>query len=168
MKKTFFIVNGKGRSGKDTVCNIASMICKTRNISSITSILNIARAGGWNGEKTDEARRLLSRLKKVFTEFNDLSYGYCIEQVEKFYQSDERLMFIHVREPEEIARLKKKLGSDCQTLLVRRKGVSDKIFKNPSDDRVEAYEYDVIIENDGDIECLHNSVSNLLKSCDLR
>ena len=85
MKKTFFIVNGKGRSGKDTVCNIASMICKTRNISSITPILNIARAGGWNGEKTDEARRLLSRLKKVFTEFNDLSYGYCIEQVEKFY-----------------------------------------------------------------------------------
>jgi len=61
------------------------MICKTRNISSITPILNIARAGGWNGEKTDEARRLLSRLKKVFTEFNDLSYGYCIEQVEKFY-----------------------------------------------------------------------------------
>ena len=77
-------------------------------------------------------------------------------------------MFIHVREPEEIARLKKKLGSDCQTLLVRRKGVSDKIFENPSDDRVEAYEYNVVIENDGDIEGLRDYVSNLLKSYDLR
>ena len=163
LKKTIFIINGKGRSGKDTVCSIASTICKTRNVSSITPILNIARAGGWNGEKTDEARRLLSRLKETFTEFNDLSYKYCIEQVEKFYQSDARLMFIHVREPEEIARLKKKIGSDCQALLVRRKGVSDKIFENPSDDRVEEYEYDVVIENDGNIEGLRDSVSNLLK-----
>ena len=164
MKKTIFIINGKGGSGKDTVCNLAKCLCQAKSISSITPILDVAKAGGWNGQKTDKARKLLSQLKELFTEFNDLSFKYCMEQIAKFSGSDAQVLFIHIREPEEIERLKNSIVKmPCYTLLVRRKGVSDKQFNNSSDDRVEEYEYDEVIENNGTLDDLYNTVEVFLR-----
>ena len=54
---------------------------------------------------------MLSQLKQVFTEYNDLSFRYCMEQYQQFCAcADEEILFIHVREPEEIARLKAAIG----------------------------------------------------------
>lgn len=164
MEKVIFIINGKGRSGKDTVCKMAESFCKAKSISSITPILDVAIAGGWNGQKTDKARKLLSQLKELFTEFNDLSFKYCKEQISRFLESNAEVLFIHVREPEEIERLKNSIiGTPCYTLLVRRKGVSEKQFNNSSDDRVEEYKYDEIIENNGTLDKLYDAVWDLLK-----
>ena len=86
MEKQVFIINGKGGVGKDTVCSCAAQFYRVRNISSITPIVEIARFAGWNGEKTLAARRMLSQLKAVFTEFNDLSFTYCMQQYRAFEQ----------------------------------------------------------------------------------
>ena len=157
-----YVINGSGGTGKDTVCDITAKYYKVRNISSITPIVEIAKFAGWNGEKTNEARRLLARLKEVFTEYNDLSLNYCVQQANEFLKSDEQIMFVHIREPKEIERFKKKI--DCNTILVRRQSVTDgKIYANSADDEVENYDYDYIIDNNGDLNELENTVKNFFE-----
>ena len=72
MEKAVFVINGTGGVGKDTVCEMAAALCPVRSVSSITPIVEIARSAGWDGVKTPASRRLLSRLKDAFTEYNDL------------------------------------------------------------------------------------------------
>lgn len=163
MKKNVFIINGRGGVGKDTICEIASHIYKVRNISSITPIVEIARFAGWDGTKTLAARKMLSQLKEVFTEFNDLSFSYCTEQYRAFLSTDEDILFIHIREPEEIDRLKKAIGEDCRTLLIRRDDPSQTIYGNRSDDSVEDYVYDLYFDNNVALSELPKAVEKFLK-----
>lgn len=150
MKKHVFIINGSGGVGKDTVCELAAKRWKVKNISSITPILTVARAAGWDGEKTPAARRLLSRLKEACTEFNDLSFCYCMEQYEKFLAGPEELLFVHIREPAEIERFRQAVGSGCAALLVRRPSLEAErgLLGNRSDDGVLDFCYDHIFIND--------------------
>lgn len=164
MEKTVFIINGTGGAGKDTVCEMFATLCPTRSVSSITPIVEIARFAGWDGVKTREARRLLSRLKEAFTEYNDLSFRYCVQQVQTFLESEDQLLFLHVREPEEIERLRKAIGPRCRTLLVRRSGVSGHPLGNRSDDEVEMYHYDAVIENNGTLADLSAKVKKFLRN----
>ncbi len=167
MKKKIYVINGSGETGKDTVCNIAAKYYKVRNISSITPIVNIAKFAGWNGEKTDKARRLLARLKQVFTEYNDLSFNYCIHEANEFLNSDEEIMFVHIREPEEIKRFQKKI--DCNTILVRRSSITDgKIYGNSADDDVEKFDYDYIIDNNSDLDCLEKKIKTFFDNQKIR
>ncbi len=164
MKKQIFVINGSGGAGKDTVCEIAAQAYRVRNVSSITPIVEIARFAGWDGVKTPEARRLLARLKEVFTEYNDLSFQYCMQQVEQFRQSDEQILFVHIREPEEIARFCSAVPADCQTLLVRRPSLDARgPLGNRADDSVEQYTYDHVLVNDGDLDCLRERVLDFLQ-----
>ena len=80
MKKTAIIING----GKDTLCDFVSKHIKIKKISSIAPILKIAKAGGWNGNKDDKSRKLLSDLKHLFTKYN----GFIIQLSKK---SDRRI-----------------------------------------------------------------------------
>lgn len=164
MKKQVFIINGRGGVGKDTICEIASRFYKVRNISSITPIVRIARFAGWDGRKTLAARKMLSQLKEVFTEFNDLSFSYCKDQYYDFLESDEEILFIHIREPEEIARLQKSIGSMCKTLLVRRSDPKNMVYGNRSDDGVEDFKYDLYFDNNGSLEDLPSAVEKFFKN----
>ena len=163
MEKQVLIINGRGGVGKDTICSCAAQFLRVRNISSITPIVEIARFAGWGGEKTLAARRLLSRLKEAFTEYNDLSFTYCMQQYQDFLNSDAELLFIHVREPDEIERLKYAIGSCCRTLLVRRPDLSGTCYGNRSDDEVESYSYDLYFENALPLETLPARVEIFLK-----
>ena len=98
MTKQVFIINGSGGVGKDTVCSAAAQSWKVQNISSITPILQVAKAAGWDGTKTPAARRFLSQLKADCTEFNDLPFRYCTEQLQIFAENDAELLFVHIRD----------------------------------------------------------------------
>ena len=104
-EKLLIIINGKGGVGKDTLCDFAAAHYPVRNVSSITPIKEIAAANGWNGEKTPEARRFLADLKEAFTRYNDLPTRYLLEQYREFLDSQERIMFAHIREAGEIEKL---------------------------------------------------------------
>ena len=147
MKKILIVINGKGGVGKDTLCEFASRHFKTRNISSVTPIKEIAKTGGWKGEKDAKARKMLSDLKKVFTEYNELPTRYVCEQYEDFLKTDEDILFVHIREPKEIEKLKNALPGKCKALLVTRKSYSQN-WGNSSDDCVEDYDYDMYYKND--------------------
>lgn len=163
MKQQVLIINGRGGAGKDTICACAAQYYRVRNISSITPVVEIARAAGWNGEKTLAARRMLSKLKAVFTEFNDLSFRYCMDEVRAFRASDAQLLFIHVREPEEIARLKQAIGPDCRTLLVQRPALAARQYGNRSDDEVDCYPYDLYFDNDVPLDALPAKVQKFFQ-----
>ena len=150
MKKTAIIINGKGGVGKDTLCDFVSNHFRTKKISSITPILKIAKAGHWNGDKDDKSRKLLSDLKHLFTNYNDLSFNYLKSQTGEFLLSDNEILFIHMREPEEIGKYLK-YAEDiclyCKTLLIKRDTMEHKIYGNDADDMVDYYQYDAIYKN---------------------
>lgn len=144
MNKRIVIINGTGGSGKDTFVEYTSRYCKVFNFSSVDKVKEIARMVGWNGGKTEKDRKFLSDLKKLTTEYNDMAFESIKGAVKKFKESDDEIMFIHIREPEEILRAVKTF--DAKSLLVRRAGL-DIITSNYSDASVENYNYDYIVEN---------------------
>ena len=147
MKKLIIIINGSGGVGKDTICDIVSKYYPTINISSITPITEIAKLGGWSGEKDAKSRRLLSNLKSIFTEYNDLSYLYIMRECKKFLEDNNVIMFVHIREANEIEKFKNSALTKCKTLLIRRNEADKAPLGNESDDLVEKFKYDYIYNN---------------------
>ena len=113
-----------------------------------------------DGVKTPASRRFLSELKQSCSEFNDLPFRYCTEQLEAFRRSDEQLLFVHIREPEEIARFRDAAGEECRTLLVTRPALEQArgALGNRSDDGVAGYQYDRVFVNDGALDALPDKV----------
>jgi len=150
MKKIAIIINGVGGSGKDTICNFVSKCYKTDIISQIDPIKKIAKYAGWNGEKDDKSRKMLSDLKMLFVTYNDLPFSYTMEKIKEFEKSDDEILFIHIREREEILKIVKNSTINVFTLLIRRidKEFTPRIYGNTSDDKVENYDYDFIFVSD--------------------
>lgn len=149
MKKLVIIINGNGGVGKDTLCDFAGSVFRVRNISAITPIKEIASAHGWKGEKDAKARKLLADLKAAFISYNDLPFLYIKEQYHFFLEDkEEEVMFIHIREAEEIDKVKQYVKIPCITLLVTRSQKKNQCWGNPSDDNVALYQYDYRYNND--------------------
>lgn len=145
MAKTIVIINGTGGSGKDTFVEFAGKYAPVLNFSSVDKVKEIARLIGWDGGKTEKDRKFLADLKKLTAEYNDMPFRSVAQKVEEFKNSDKHIMFIHIREPENIQRAVDEFGA--YTLLVKREGKSN-IMSNYSDANVDNYNYDFIIEND--------------------
>ena len=131
MKKRVVIINGKGGVGKDTLCNIIGKKYAIRNVSSITPIKKIAQMGGWKGGKENKDRKFLADLKKLFIDYNDLPFLYLKEEMESFLINKDDILFIHIREIEEIKRFVQyttEKGIVCKTLLVTREKEKNKIY----------------------------------------
>lgn len=146
MEKEIIIINGTGGSGKDTFVEFASKYAKILNFSSVDKVKEIARLIGWNGQKNEKDRKFLSDLKKLTTEYNEMSLRSILEAVQAFYSSACEIMFIHIREPEEIEKAKKNISGNVKTILIKRKGLEN-INSNYSDASVDNYNYDYIINN---------------------
>lgn len=154
MQKLVIVINGIGGVGKDTVCDIIRKHYDAMNISSIDPIKKIALENGWNGEKDEKTRKFLADLKQLFIHFNDLPQKYLMNKYQEFMQSGKEVLFVHIREPEEIAKFKSNVGGNCVTLLVRGREELRKAWNNAADDAVEQYVYDFVYENVKDLESL--------------
>lgn len=157
-----YIVNGAPLSGKTTFCNMVIKIVgedKGRNFSTVDKIKEIARDFGWDGEKTPKARKFLSDLKDVLTEWSDLPVRDVKSRLASFEEDLSRtnngegaVVFIMVREPDEIKRLCEELGA--QSLLVRRRSSELVEASNHADKNVLNLKYDLVIDNEGSLEDL--------------
>lgn len=153
--KLTIVINGAGGVGKDTLCHIAEGQYRVRNVSSITPIKEIAAMCGWGGEKTDRARKFLSDLKLLTIAYNDFPCRWLEEQYRAFLAGDEELMFVHIREPQEIAKFVRVTGGEAKTLLIRGGArLAKRVGKygNPADDLVENYPYDYYFLNDRSLD----------------
>ena len=165
MKKIALVINGRGGVGKDTLCDLAARHYKVYNISSVDPIKDIARSCGWDGRKDDKSRRFLSDLKALTIAYNDFPTVWAKERYLGFLESDDEIMFLHIREPEEIEKFVRATGGAAKTLLIRG---GDRMTKsnygNVSDDGVEGYDYDYYFENDKTLEEAERNFCALLAS----
>ena len=165
MNKVVIVINGQGGVGKDTLCELAAKHFKVKNISSITPIKELAARCGWGGEKDDKARKFLSDLKKVLVEYNDYPTVWAKGEYESFLTSDEQIMFVHIREGEEIKKFVDATEGKAKTLLVRGGARMTKSnYGNASDDLVEQYDYDYYYVNEKDLDTAEREFSELLEN----
>ena len=150
-EKLVIVINGAGGVGKDTLIGAVADKYKTRNISSVDPIKAMARMAGWDGDKSDKSRKMLSDLKMLFIQYNDLCLRYITEQYHQFLGRDEQVLFVHIREPEEIARFVAVAPKHIKTLLIYRSGTG-RVYGNPADDNVFDYHYDITFENSDRID----------------
>lgn len=156
--KKIFIVNGKPRAGKDTFAELLGKHCRVFKYSSVAKVKQIAAKCGWDGSKMDKDRRFLSELKRITTEFNDMSYDDVAEKVAYFLKTDFfDVMLIDIREPEEIERAIEGFGAEA--IFIENKNVPA-VTTNLSDRNadVEFFEYDHIVLNNGTLEDFEKTV----------
>ncbi len=146
--KLCIVINGRGAVGKDTLCCAAAKCFKTRNISAITPIKEIAMNYGWKGEKDLASRRFLAELKRVFADYNDLPNQYLLSEYKKFIGSETEILFVHIREKDQIERFVIGTGKQCVTLLITRADTEhSEQYGNAADDGVNEYSYDYTFDN---------------------
>lgn len=167
--KQIIIINGRAGVGKDTFVEMVKVAAlaahdsmgkncpKIYNLSTITGVERIATQIGWNGEKDEKSRKLLSDLKDLLTQYNDFPVTELKREINGI--QDNSVIFIHTREPAEIARLKEVLGA--MTLLIKNSRVV-LITSNHADRDAENYDYDLVIENEGTFGDLSEKASIFL------
>ena len=162
MEKKIIIINGSGGAGKDTFVEYCSEFRKVLNISTVDKVKEAAKIlVGWDGTKDDKSRKLLVDLKRLSIEYNDAPTKYIVAKAEEFKTSEDELMFIHIREAEEIEKAKQLLNAN--TLLVTNPNVAI-ITSNDSDAKVNEYNYDYTILNDGSLEDLKNKAEEFVNN----
>lgn len=151
------IINGTAEVGKDKFVSYFKEISselRIKNYSSIDRVKQIAEiCFGWDGKKNDKSRKLLSEMKRIWTEFNDGPFDNIINKIEIDYKwsknkgknVSKNVYFLHIREPNEISKIKKHYGFDCITLLIKKD--VDFVPGNLSDQNVDNYDYDYIVDN---------------------
>lgn len=161
MNKQVVIINGSGGVGKDEFVNQTRMIFSSDpnfpevyNYSSVDWVKEIAIEMGWNGEKDERSRKFLSDLKDLSTWYNDMPLKKMSEVVDRFEEHHSlKILFLHIREPEEIEKAKKEF--DAKTLLIKSNRVKQ-VTSNHADAKVFEYNYDYTINNDGTLDDLWN------------
>ena len=146
--KQIIVINGTGGSGKDTFVNFVANYLNVYNLSSVDKVKEIAKLIGWDGiSKTEKDRKFLSDLKKLTTIYNDMPFKEIEKGITRFKNDDNLdIMFIHIREIEEIQKVVDSYP-ETKTLLIKRVG-QDNITSNVSDANVDNYNYDYVIYND--------------------
>lgn len=166
--KRIVIINGKGRSGKDTFVYMVKNYISAENYSSIDLIKKVAKQLGYDNGKTMKDRKFLSDLKVLATEYNDAPYNDIINKILRFMyckNNKNQLLFIHVREPKEIQRLLdfgKMNKIDMSTLLIIRDEIENNTYGNMADDNVNDFIYDYYVYNNESLQDLNNEVLEYL------
>lgn len=151
----YVIINGKAGVGKDTFVELFRNYVGTafvKNISAVDQVKEAAKLFGWDGKKTPKNRKFLSDLKDLTDAWGDCSIKYIVNSCESFKRELEMFdldsrgwVFIHCREPKNIAELAEKLGAI--TLYIERDILPE--LGNHADANTTDYEYDYYISNDG-------------------
>lgn len=161
MEKSIIIINGTGGAGKDTFVTFCSEVTGVLNVSTVDKVKEAAKVlVGWNGEKDEISRKLLVDLKQLSVDYNDAPTKYICSMAEDFENSDNTLMFVHIREASEIEKAKKLLNA--KTLLITNPRVK-LITSNDSDGKVNEYNYDYYIVNDGTLDDLKDKASKFIE-----
>jgi tRNA uridine 5-carbamoylmethylation protein Kti12 len=161
------IVNGMPESGKTTfqyrcIDKLKKLGYNAVIISSIDWVKEIALSCGWNGVKNDKNRKFLSDLKKLLTDWDDAVLKHLINDINYYhYQTDNTVIFIDIREPDEIKRAEKLFNAS--SVIVRRPQVECNHYNNSSDMNVFNHSYDYTLQNDKGIDELDSEIDNFIR-----
>ena len=168
------VVNGAPRVGKDTFANSVNCLydgagINTEVYSTIEPYKEVAaRFYGWDGEKSQEARKLLSDLKAAGVQYNNGSIVNLVVVATACYTQGCSVLIVHCREPEEIEAICG-LFQACYTVLITR----DSVAEDPSNDaddlnNILDFPYDYRIPNNSTLEefeiACHLVAKNILEN----
>ena len=168
MKYSYIVVvNGKPESGKTTFEQECRRYLKTKDVrcyimSSIDFIKDIYTMLGWNGIKTDKARKDLSTLKKMWIDNCNGPINYIIKSAIELSNDSPCIIFTDIREESEIENLMGNVdaleptGIKLTTVFINRPDNDGMEYGNKSDDMVGTNMslYNYVISNSGDINKL--------------
>jgi hypothetical protein len=148
--KKVIIINGPGGVGKDFFVSLVKEFYETpeyriENVSSIDPVKRALRKHfGWDGEtKNDEWRRKMVELHQKYISYN-LPLQYLIRRIN---QVEHGLIFLHIREPEEIQKIKERISEAITTHMSRNQVITP---DTTADKYTRNYDYDYYIRNNGD------------------
>lgn len=160
MKKLVIVINGTGTSGKDSIIEELAEDFSLMNESSIDPIKVLGEIVGTERRKDPKTRKFLSDMKRVCEEYNSYTTNYLLQKVEDFQNNNKQLLFVHIREGEQIDKFKNQCMLPCKTVLVKRQGVGS--WGNDSDDNVDDYDYDYQLFNESICESAKH-LSNVIQ-----
>lgn len=169
--KTVIIVNGRPRAGKDTAIEFMRRVLHRERIataafSSIDPIREMLVGAGFDiGAKTEGDRKLLSVVGDAVEEHSEYRTNACLKRVMQFVGETpgQAVMFLHIREPHLIERLRHALRTyprdpiAVRTLRVASEARGLRITSNASDGNVDDFDYDITIHNEGSLADLHGA-----------
>lgn len=175
--KYVVIVNGKPGSGKTIFQNMCKEYLDMdgsahfHSISSIDYIKSVYQhALGWNGIKTEKARKDLSILKQMWIDNCNGPLQQLLKYVVELPCDEDHMIFVDVREESEIIKYVETFQSlrniniMCTTLFIHRAESDFEEFGNKSDDNVgknmSLYKYK--IANNGTIDDLNGFAEELI------
>jgi hypothetical protein len=165
------VINGIKRSGKDTFISMFSSVIDSRfhviNKSSIQVFNDIIFQfiNKYDSEKnlinkTEKYRTFVSKLKELTIDYCDFPRLY-IEDFILENDMDDCVIFLHIREPDEI----KKIEEFClskkiifESVFMINPNTSDGEIQSDNYQNISNYNYDTMIHNDGTIENLREKV----------
>lgn len=165
------IINGKGGCGKDSLITEAqngNPDYKIENVSAIDPIKRIMREfTPWDGKtKTAKDRAFMHDLKMLCVRYCDLPAQYLINCYYKAKERGTDLIFMHIREPEEIQKMVKCMRMPANpvfTILIKRSATDNQVFGNHADDDVEDYDYDKMFVNDESLEAAGKEFAAIIR-----
>ena len=102
-------------------------------------------------------------MKSLLVEYNDYPTEWAKKRYIEFLASDYEVMFVHIREPEEIKKFVLATEGKAKTILIRAGSRRrEDSFGNAADDGVENYNYDAYYVNDKDLNVAENEFVELL------
>ena len=176
--KYVVIVNGKPGSGKTTFQRKCIDYLDRNDFaygyihSSIDYIKDIYKQLGWNGQKTDKARKDLSILKQMWIDNCNGPLKHIMDYVLKLDNDSDHIVFIDIREESEIFKFEEvfdalnPIGIRCTTVFIDRKDNDGMEYGNKSDDNAgqNMLLYQHVICNDGTIEQLNEMACSFIET----
>lgn len=164
------VINGAPTTGKDTFVQYCQNLMPKGYVmgySTVDFVKAIALECGWDGIKTPKNRKFLSDLKDLLTEWDDVPFKRTIMAANSHINAlndtakQYSVTFIHCREPKEIQKIVDRTAA--VSVLIRRPTVENNDQSNHADANVLNYNYDYVINNDGDLDSLQEKARQFLE-----
>ena len=177
------IINGAPGAGKDSFAKLAQAYCNNYecanvlNLSSVDPIKDMLEGFGWDRNKDNMARNIISDIKKTWINAQNGPTTFMLYNIlewHKQYAEEDNIIFCHIREPEEIWKLKNilsgmdEIGIEVMTMFIIRAGNTvdgydtDNIRDSDNPKLISQFPYDRIIYNDGDLPQLDEKVCEFI------
>ena len=164
-----FYINGVEGSGKsEFIQAVTNNFSRVHDISSVDGIKEKAKKEfGWDGQKDERGRELLRDLKAASIKYND-GPAECIKtklteikkSEEKEKHSSENIVFVTIRETEEIKKLQAYIPG--KTISIERPGIEVGATEKEFIKANKAFKYDFTYKNEGTINDLQLGAVELL------
>lgn len=163
--KEVVVINGKAKVGKDLFVSYVSEEVGTINYSSVYELKKLATEYfGYNDKnKNAKDRKFLSNLKDLTTNYCNFCFNCVMSRYLEYKNDDNEIMFIHCREPEEIAKIKEAIPKSHTLLIVSDRDI-EAVDNNHSDKDVLDYDYEFYINNSGTKEELKLKAVDFIKN----